>query len=253
MMTKIMSRALLLPLFLAILPGAAQDKKKPEPKNVPHVIFTLPLGAPAGKTTKLTLRGHNLDAATAVNVLDGKGSAKILNKGKAGAPDKNPDKVGDTQIEIELKLNAELPGERVELVVITPTGATKPHPVLTALAVLEKEPNDGFRTAQAIVLPVVIEGTIGRPKDVDLFRFEGKKGQKLSAEVLASRYGSPLDAILTLYDAKGEQIASNDDFAKEHRDAKIEMTLPAAGVYYLSLIDAHDTGSALHVYRLKVK
>jgi hypothetical protein len=28
--------------------------------------------------------------------------------------------------------------------------------------------------------------------------------------------------------------------------------LPRDGVYYLSLIDAHDTGSSLHLYRLLV-
>jgi hypothetical protein len=71
--------------------------------------------------------------------------------------------------------------------------------------------------------------------------------------VLASRHGAPLDAILTLYDANGIQIGSNDDFDKEHRDPRIELTLPADGRYYLSLIDAHDTGSNLHIYRLRVK
>ena len=241
---------------LAILPSAAQDKKKPEPKNVPRVIFVVPLGATPGKTTKLTIRGNNLDTATAINILDGKGSAKILSKGKAGVPDKNPEKVGDTQIEIELKLNDQLSGDAIFFVVATPSGETKSHPVLieTSLPLLqEKEPNDGFRSAQPVILPVVIEGSINRPKDVDMVRFDGKKGQKFVAEVLASRYGSPLDAILTLYDANGEQIASNDDFAKDHRDAKIETTLRADGIYYLALIDAHDTGSGLHVYRLVVK
>src|SRR5207244_3159492 len=110
-----------------------------------------------------------------------------------------------------------------------------------------------FKSAQAIALPIVIEGTIQRQTDVDVFRFEGKKGQKVFAEVLASRHGSPLDAMLTLHDAKGQQLAFNDDFAPEHRDAKIKLTLPADGVYYLSLIDAHDMGSNLHVYRLVVK
>ena len=240
-------------IFVAILPISAQDKKKPTPKNEPRVIFTLPLGAAPGKTAKLIIRGSNLDSATAVNILDSKGSAKILSKGKAAVPDKNPDKVGDTQIEIELKLNDQLSGDIVALVVVTPTGETKPHPVLIGPAIPEKEPNDGFRTAQTIVLPVAIDGGISRPKDVDIFRFDGKKGHKLSVEVLASRYGSPLDAILTLYDVKGEQLASNDDFDKSHRDAKIEFALPADGTYYLSLIDAHDSGSALHVYRLVVK
>jgi Bacterial pre-peptidase C-terminal domain len=250
----------LIPLVLiaaiAILPSAAQDKKKPAPKKEPRVFFTVPLGAAPGKTTKLTLRGSNLEDAKDVKILDGKGSAKILSKGKAGVPDKNPEKVGDTQVEIELKLNDKLAGDSVSLVVVTANGETKPHAVLieTILpVVLEKEPNDGFRSAQVVTLPIVIEGAIGRPKDVDLFRFEGKKGQKLYTEVLASRHGSPLDSMLTLYDAKGEQLAANDDFTKDHRDAKLEFVLPADGTYYLSLIDVHDTGSALHVYRLVVK
>jgi hypothetical protein len=119
--------------------------------------------------------------------------------------------------------------------------------------IADKESNDGFRTAQTVALPCVIEGTIGRAKDVDVLRFDGKKGQVFLAEVLASRHGSPLDATLTLYDANGRQLAGNDDFAKEHRDPRIEMTLPADGVYYFSLIDAHDTGSNLHVYQLVVK
>ena len=82
------------------------------------------------------------------------------------------------------------------LVVVTPNGETKPHLILletTLPLIQEKEPNDGFRAAQAVVLPIVVEGSIGRPKDVDMVRFVGKKGQKLHAEVLASRFGSPLE------------------------------------------------------------
>ncbi|MSQ93454.1 MAG: hypothetical protein EXR98_02735 [Gemmataceae bacterium] len=250
-----MTRILAIPVIvlLVFLPSAAQDKKKPAPKNEPRVSFAVPLGAAPGKTTKLTIRGSNIEDAKEVKVLDGQGSAKILSKGKAGVPDKNPDKVGDTQIEIELKLNDKVVGAAVAIVVITPNGETKPHVILTQPAVPEKELNDGFPSAQAITLPIVVEGSIQRQQDVDVFKFEAKKGQKLFAEVLASRHGSPLDAILTLYDAKGQQLAVNDDFAKDHRDAKIEFVLPADGVYFLALIDAHDNGSNLHVYRLVVK
>ncbi len=254
-MNYIMSRSLLIPVFIliALLPSAAQEKKKPAPKNEPRIFFASPLGATPGKTTKLTIRGSNLDDAKEVKVLDGQGSAKILSKGKASVPDKNPEKVGDTQIEIELRLHEKLAGATVSLVVVTPNGETKPHVLLTEAALAEKEPNDGFRDAQALALPTVIGGSIHRAKDVDVFKFEGKKGQKIYAEVLASRHGSPLDAMLTLYDVKGQQLAFNDDFAKEHRDARIEFVLPADGVYFLVLIDAHDSGSALHVYRLAVK
>jgi hypothetical protein len=233
----------------------AQDKKKDEKKVEPRVLVSLPLGVQPGKATKLTLRGVALDTATDVKILDGKGSAKLLNKGKAGVPDKNPDKVGDTQVEVEIKLNEPLPTGTVSVVVTTPGGETKPHALLvetTLVLLAEKEPNDGFRTAQTVKLPVVIEGTIGRAKDVDVFQFEGKAGQKVVIEIVAARHGSPLDAMLTLYDGNLQQIAFNDDFDKSG-DARIETTLPADGVYFVSLIDAHDTGSNIHVYRLMVR
>ncbi len=244
--------AVLFIVICAFIPAAAQDKKKPPAKTEPRVIFAVPLGAAAGKTTRLTLRGLSLDDAKEVKVTGG-GTAKILNKGKAGVPDKNPDKVGDTQVEIELKLNDKIAGDSISIVFVTGAGETKPHAILVEPATLEKEGNDGFSAAQAITLPAMIEGTIGRAKDVDVFRIAGKKGQKLLAEILASRHGSPLDAILTLYDANGSPLASNDDFTSDHRDARIETTLPADGVYFLSLIDAHDSGGNLHVYRLVVR
>jgi hypothetical protein len=250
------SLSLIIVLLFTMIPGAAQDKKKPPPKNEPRVLLAVPLGAAPGKTTKLTLRGANLDNATDIKIATGKGSVKFLGKGKAAVPDKNPDKVGDSQVEIELKLEVKAEGESVTLVIVTPAGESPPHAVLVESVlpvIVEKEPNDSFRAAQPINLPAVIEGAIQRPKDVDMFRFEGKKGQQILAEVLASRHGSPLDAILTLYDAKFQQIAVNDDFAKEHRDAKIETMLPADGMYFLSLIDAHDNGSNLHVYRVTIK
>jgi len=243
-------------LLLLALPTGAQDKKKQPPKAEPRVYFSVPLGAAPGKTTRLTLRGSALDDAKEVKIADGAGSAKILSKGKAGAPDKNPEKVGDTQIEIELKLDAKFVGSAISVIVVTPNGETMPHAVLVETlfpVVADKEANDGFRTAQTINLPCVVEGTIGRAKDVDVFCLEGKKGQTVTFEVLASRHGSPLDATLTLYDAKGQQIAANDDFSREHRDPRIELALPADGQYFVSLLDAHDSGSNLHVYRLVVK
>ena len=250
-----MKRVLLL-VFAAVLvglPTGAQDKKKPAPKIEPRVLLAVPLGATPGKPSKIVLRGSDLDNAKEVKVVDGKGSVKILGKGKAAVPDKNPEKVGDTQVEIELTLDDKLAGESISVTVVTANGETKPHVILIAPTIAELEPNDGFTSAQLVKLPTIIAGTIGRPKDVDVFRFEGKAGQKVVADVLASRHGSPLDATLTLYNANGVQLASNDDFAKEHRDARIETVLPADGTYFLSLIDAHDSGSNLHVYRLVIK
>lgn len=230
----------------AVAPATGQGKKKAEPK-MSRVVVALPLGVAPGKETKVALRGFGLDQATDVVIDGGKGTAKIVGKGKAGIPDKNPEQVGDTQVEVLVTLE-----ERASLTVVLPEGKTPPHEILVAAALPEKEPNDGFRQAQSIALPALIEGRIERPRDVDVFRIEGRAGQKLRAEVLAARHGSPLDAILTLYGAQGNEFATADG-ANKLRDAVLEATLPADGVYYLSLIDAHDAGSPIHAYRLRIE
>src|SRR4051794_13461217 len=219
-MTRLALAALL--LVAAGLPMAAQDKKKKEKSTEPAIKVVLPLGAAAGKTTKLTIRGSKLDKATDVKVLDGKGTAKIASKGQAGVPDKNPEKVGDTQVIAEVTLT-DKPGETVSLVVVSPDGETTPHKLLvetTFPVVAEKEPNEGFKQFQDVKLPAVVEGTIGQPRDVDVFRFEGRAGQKVTGEVLAARHGSPLDALLTLYDAKGQQVAAGRDVTADQHDPR---------------------------------
>ena len=66
------------------------------------------------------------------------------------------------------------------------------------------------------------------------------------------RHGTALDSILTLYDAAGRELASNDDI-EASVDSRLEVTLPRDGPYYVSVIDAHDQGGPAHVYRLVVR
>jgi hypothetical protein len=143
----------------------------------------------------------------------------------------------------------------LSIVVVTPAGNSRPHPLLveTEIPVIsEKEPNDGFRQGQPIAIPQVVDGMIERPQDVDVFRFEGKAGQRMIFEIFAARHGSALDSLLTLYDGDGRQLASNDD-SGEGIDSRLETILPRDGVYYLSLMDAHDQGGPAHGYRLVVR
>jgi len=243
--------------FLAsgLTPTSSQDKKKDKAKKVePRITVVLPLGASLGKTGKLTIRGIALGQATEVRV-GGGGKAKITSKGVAPVPDKNPEKVGDTQVVAEVSLPDKLPEGGFEITVVTPMGTTKPHALLVESkypVVQEKEPNPGFRQSQEVKLPCVIEGAVASPRDVDVFSFQGRTGQKIKASVLASAHGSALDAMLFLYNQSGALLASADD-RKGSRDGVLEFTLPADGVYHLTLIDASDTGSVVHVYRLRIE
>ena len=240
---------------LAVLIVAA-DPKKPE-DNTPKIVVAAPLGLAPGKATKLLVRGLKLDAATEVRLHDPKGTAKILSKGKAPLPNKEKDDVGrygDTQIEIEATLSADYAGPTATFTVVTPTGESAPHTLLVdhGPIVAVKKPNNGFQKAQPVQLGQTIEGVVNAGSDVDVFRFDGKQGQQVVLEVFAARYGSPLDSLLTLYDADGRIVASNDD-VDDTADSRIEAILPATGTYYVSIVDANDVGSPSNIYRLVIR
>lgn len=75
----------------------------------------------------------------------------------------------------------------------------------------ENEDNGGFAKPQPITLPATMRGRIQAAQDVDVFAFEGKAGQRVLAEILAARLGSPLDATLTLWNSSNTLLASADD------------------------------------------
>lgn len=240
-------------LSLALLAGA--QGQKPKPGTQPRIIVVAPLGVPSGATTRLTIRGLKLDTATEVRFPETKATAKILKKGAAAVPNQQAlDTVGNTQIEVDVTLPADVPEGSVPFVVVTPGGTTVAHRLLVSrpgAVVKEKEPNGGFLQAQPLTLPGAVDGVIAQNQDVDVYRFQGKAGQKLVIEVLAARHGSALDSFLTLYDDRGATLASDDDTVGN--DSRLEVTLPRDGSYYASVIDAHDQGGPAHVYRLVIR
>jgi hypothetical protein len=132
-----------------------------------------------------------------------------------------------------------------------------PFSVSDLAAVREAEPNDAFERAQRIAPPVIVDGRIDQPGDVDYFVFSAKKDDKLVMQVQARRLGSPMDSVLTLYDGKRNQVAENDDWndpleaiLAHNADSRILYTFPAAGDYYLRLRDIQGKGGAEYAYRL---
>lgn len=122
-----------------------------------------------------------------------------------------------------------------------------------------KEGNDSPAKAQKIALPVIINGRMNRPDDWDVFRFEGKAGQKLVAEVVARRLDSPLDSVLKITDAAGKILAYNDDHQDlgagvntHHADSYLMLELPADGTYYVHLGDTAGNGGEEYGYRLRI-
>jgi hypothetical protein len=124
---------------------------------------------------------------------------------------------------------------------------------------LEKEPNNRQENAQRVTLPVIVNGRIAQPGDWDVFRFEGRAGQEMVAEVSARRLDSPLDSLLRLTDSAGRELAVNDDaedkgaaLLTHQADSRLSFKLPANGVYYLHLGDSQGKGGADYAYRLRI-
>jgi hypothetical protein len=123
----------------------------------------------------------------------------------------------------------------------------------------EVEPNDIVAQAQRITPPAIVDGRIGKPGDVDKFRFEGRAGDEVVAEVYARRLDSPLDSLLRLTDASGRMVAWNDDhddkamgLLTHQADSYLRARLPHGGAYYVQLSDAQNQGGDEYAYRLQV-
>ena len=105
-------------------------------------------------------------------------------------------------------------------------------------------------------MPVVLNGRINPAADIDLFRFSGKKGQKLVAAIAAhaldvhgqsGTYGIA-DFSLDLLDANGRTLVSVEDSLGF--DPLIEHTLPYDGEYFVRVQLLNYLGFYEAVYRL---
>ncbi len=123
--------------------------------------------------------------------------------------------------------------------------------------VFDQEPNNTPAQSQTISTPKTINGRINYPGDVDVFRIEG--GGRLIAEVSARRLGSPLDSMLRLLDAEGNEIAFNDDFTDitqamqtHHADSHLTAVLAGNREHYLHVSNAQHDGGSDFTYRLSL-
>lgn len=119
--------------------------------------------------------------------------------------------------------------------------------------------NHSAESAQAVTLPVIVNGRVSQPNEAEVFKFQGRAGQQIVAEVFARRLDSPLDSFLRLTDSTGKQLAFNDDFEDKgtglnthHADSYLAAKLPADGLYFIHLTDTQAQGGPEFAYRLRI-
>lgn len=106
------------------------------------------------------------------------------------------------------------------------------------------EPNDTIALATPVVFDasgtarfngVTLGNGLQAAKDVDLYKIVLPRGGLITAEITAKRLASPsgLDGYLRLFNARGEQIASNDQFYGA--DPYLDFFVSTGGEYYLGV------------------
>ena len=119
------------------------------------------------------------------------------------------------------------------------------------LAVIEeKEPNSEFATPQAIELNKVVNGNVGN-EDVDYYVVEAKKGQRISAEIVAMRLSTALfDPYVAILNSERFELSANDDTPLALQDAYASIVAPEDGKYFIEVREsAYPNGNN---YRLHV-
>ncbi|MEN6627749.1 MAG: hypothetical protein ABFD69_16100 [Candidatus Sumerlaeia bacterium] len=131
------------------------------------------------------------------------------------------------------------------------------YEVDTVPEAMENEPNDSPESAQSVGFPSLVNGRIGKPGDIDEYRFHGRAGEAVVAEVYGRRLETPIDSLLRIIDAQGRIIAWNDDHADKsqglkthYADSYLMTRLPADGDYIAQVSDAQGHGGDAFGYRL---
>ena len=207
--------------------------------------------------------GTNLGDADAVLFSDPGLTARIVSFADFGpdVPVRRPEDTGapisdrarKSIVTIEVMATRDVPLGRQVLRLATPFGTSTAIPLWVGdLAEgRELEPNDQTAQADTVTTPLTINGAIFTDGDVDTFRFVARGGRQVVLRAIAVALGSRLDPALTLLDASGAVLASNDDFA-DTREPLIVYTPKTDGTFLVRVSDSLNTGSPRHVYRLTI-
>jgi len=190
----------------------------------PFVRDIFPLGGPAGVATSLSVTGWNLPRTKITFKSPGTKGVYPVAELSNGYATRNVLFASDT-----------LP----ECLKTAPVGTPK--------------------QAQHVTLPMVVNGRIDSPGDVDVFSISCHAGEQVVAEVYARRLNSPLDSWLRVTDATGKQLAFNDDnddkgagLLTQQADSYLTFTAPADGLYFIHLGDSLSKGGPEYAYRLRI-
>ena len=185
----------------------------------PHVAAIFPLGGKRGETTRVELSGSGVPGEPVTVALPSADLSVYAHRFDVGGQLTNP-------VLIELDDLAE-------------------H--------IEHLANDDASHAEAVAVPGIINGRIEKPGDRDCFAIAVAGGQTYEFDLRAGRLGSPLDPVITLFDAAGKELARSDDMSAGNTDSQCRATATADGTWIVRIEDRLPSrGGAAFAYRLRI-
>lgn len=202
----------------------------------PQIDGVFPRGGQRGTEVKITVTGKNLQNTREILAKSHKLTLKVLSS----------DAYQVTAI-VTVAADAE-PG-RHDLRLIAGHGSAIGYfDVSTFAERAEKEPNDDIAHAEPLTFPSIVNGIL-KQADYDYFKFEARAGQIVTFDVLATRNGANTDAVLSLLDASGEELAYSDDYYA-FKDPHLVYRFDKAGSYFLRVYGSSEAGCETCDYRL---
>lgn len=235
---------------------ADEPKKLEPPPSPPRTISARPFGLVVGTNVFLTVRGFHLTNAVSARVAGHRELIAATLKGgteAAKVDGRDNIQIGDQVLKLEFTLPPDAPmGTNLTLVVVNPAGESVPYPLVVLTGCDDaRESIRSFREAQPLLMGHWVRGTLPEGSAVHVYRVPVETAQTITAEILAARLGSTLDAALALYDAKGTVFGQNDDTFG--RDPALNVQVRDAGDYFLVVTTVNERSSKLDDYLLRVE
>ncbi len=230
-----------------------------EPIIPPSLSKIWPVGMERGSTATFTLDGRNLSGAKAV-IFDAPGiTAKISEitdlpeeaaTGKFSTAAAVPLAKKQSAV-LEITVAKDVPPDVYRFRVQTPLGTTNMVPLaIGSLPEVKKSEKSGNAAlSQPVALPSTMVGTITAPGDRDRYEFDGKAGEDVVFDVVASKLGSRLESLLALSDSSGRVLAEAGRH-DNNPDAALSYRLPQDGKYTLTISDREGSGGKDDYYRV---
>lgn len=229
-------------LFLEVAGDNARQLADAEMKGAarpapPKITGLSPRGAQLGRTTRIEVTGTGLVPTPYVSLSDSRADVTIVDGSMA------------ERLLLDVTLPQYAPSGFVPLRVQTEAGLSNAVPL--AIDTLPPRLAAGSSMEQPSELPGAFTGTSSGSERPRIW-FNGKKGDRVAAEVEARRIGALFDPVLELKTERGRPLQIAGGSIPLRGDARIEVNLPADGLYYVELHDLQYRAPANSPFRLLV-